>query len=78
MEKELSHLDAWANFYTWVNLPENWANVDRAGRDRIKKAHRRYLFKEPADLGYDGVKNLLTKYAHDRYRFEERVILIEP
>lgn len=78
MERQLTHLDAWANFFAWVHLPENWAKIDRAGRDRIKKAHRRYLYKHPSDLGYEGVKTILTKYAPDRYRFDERVILIEP
>jgi len=78
MERQLTHLDAWANFWTWVNLSENWANIDRPGRDRIKKAHRRYLYKDPSDLGYEGVKTLLNKYGKGRYRFSEIITLIEP
>lgn len=77
MEKQLSHLDAWANFWVWVNQPEQWAKVDRPGRDRIAKAQKRYLFKHPADLSYIGVKSLLEQYAPARYSFTETITLHE-
>lgn len=77
MKRQLTHIEAWANFWSWVTVPENWATVDRTGRDRIKKAHKRYLFKKPADLGYEGVKTLLERYAPGRYTFSEIVTINE-
>lgn len=68
MEKQMNHLEAWADFYEWVSQPEQWETVDRAGRDRIAKAQKRYTDKEPTPLGFIGVIRLLNKYAPDRYR----------
>lgn len=71
------HFAAWVDFYAWVTKPEIWADIDRAGRDQIAKAERRRLGLHRSPLTDAGIKSLLTKHAPSRYRFEERVILIE-
>lgn len=70
----LNHMEAWAKFYAWVKIPENWQGVDRAGRDRIGKAHRRYLHEKPSPLKYEGVKALIIKYAPGKAEFIEGII----
>lgn len=75
MEKTVDHYAAWVHFYEWVREPEIWSKIDRAGKDKIFKAQRRYKHKTPSDLGYDGVKSILEKYAPGRYDFLERVII---
>lgn len=69
MEKQMDYLEAWEDFYAWVNQPEQWANIDRPGRDRIAKAQKRHTDKTPTPLGFVGVMSLLNEYASERYRF---------
>ena len=77
MERQLTYLEAWDDFYTWARLPENWTNIKRPWRDKIIKAQRRHVTGKPSSLKCEGVKSIIMKCAPVRYRFEERVILIE-
>lgn len=75
--KTLTYLEAWQDFYAWIQQPGNWERVDRAGRDRIGKAQRRYKHKKPAPLKYEGVRALLAEYGKERYETVEGFRLIE-
>lgn len=70
MERILTMQDAWKDFVQVVFPTVS----DRKKRMEILRAlshERRGL------LGYRRIKRILTTYAPDRYRFEERVILVE-
>lgn len=76
MEKALTLSEAWQDFYAWMKSRRDAGEFTRIPAD-VQEAkyaaagERRYL------LGEKRIKNLLSKYAPERYRFEERVILIE-
>lgn len=74
MEKQLSAEGAWVDFFDWVRQSESWAGLSRAEKQYLYKAEKA---RRDGGLGYDRIKRLLTTHAPDRYRFEERVIIIE-
>lgn len=71
MEKLLTPEQAWQDFLQHV-FP---GIQDRKSRLDI---HRAVSHSRRGLLGHGRIKRILTGYAPDRYRFEERVILIEP
>lgn len=72
-ERIISTAEAWRDFR--VNIFPALNGIPWQEMNTIKQALR----DEARDLlGEKRIKKLLTKYAPDRYRFEERVILIEP
>lgn len=77
MEKQLTYLEAWADFWQWIRQPEQrtrWQEISRQEKQYLYKADIAYR----ADgLGYERTKNILTEYAPDRYDFREAVILKE-
>lgn len=75
MERQLTALAAWADFWRWVKARPEWKDIPRKEKQYMYRAK-----KDAKDgrLGYERIKNILSKYAPARYRFEERVILIEP
>jgi len=75
MEKQLTPEQAWADFWMWIKTQREWADIKRRPKQYLYKAAKDYRENK---LGQSRIKSLLTKYAKDRYRFEERVILIEP
>lgn len=71
-ERIITTLEAWDDFEKTIlpTLRERWEVmnvINQARRDRAKGL-----------LGDKRIKRILTDYAPERYRFEERVILIEP
>lgn len=71
-ERILTTMEAWDDFESNVlpGISAHWKimnTLNQARRDRARGL-----------LGEGRVKNILEKYAPDRYRFERRVILIEP
>lgn len=72
VEKIITTLEAWDDFEARVlpGLNLNWRvmnTLNQARRDRGKGL-----------LGERRVKKILKEYAPGRYRFEERVILLDP
>lgn len=77
MEKQLTYLEAWADFWKWIRKPEQrerWKDIGRQGKQYLYKAD---IARRDGSLGYERVKNILTTYAPDRYNFREAVILKE-
>lgn len=78
MEKQLTPLEAFADFLIWVKASGRWADLNKAHRNRIITARRDADGKRGLPLGVARIRSILNDYAPERYRFEERVILIEP
>lgn len=75
MEKHLTYLDAWADFWQWIRQPEQrnkWKAITRQQQQYIYKAN---IAHRNGALGYERTKNILCQYAPDRYEFKETVIL---
>lgn len=75
MDTQLTPIEAWETFWPWVRLQPAWQKMTRRERQYIYKAVKAH---RGGNLGPARIKSLLTKYAPDRYRFLETVILIEP
>ena len=78
MEKQLTPQEAFADFLTWVKASGRWTDLNKAQRNRIITARRDAAGKRGLTLGATRIRAILNDYAPARYRFEERVILIEP
>lgn len=78
MEKQLTPAEAFADFLKWVHESGTWGNLDTAERNRIITARRDAEGKRGIKLKDTRIRAILNDYAPDRYRFEERVILIQP
>lgn len=72
-ERELTIFQAWEDFEKNI-LPTLKGKIRWQEFNRVQQARRDYAAEK---LKEKRIRNLLTKYAPDRYRFEERVILIE-
>lgn len=75
MEKQLSVLDAWQDFFAWIRLPEQkplWAAIPRKKKQYIYKAE---IARKEGKLGYERVKSILLEYAPKRYLFNVVVTL---
>lgn len=75
MEKQLTYLEAWVDFWQWIRQPEQqrrWADIDRKVKQYLYKANIDYNSNR---LGYERTKNILMEHATDRYDFREAVIL---
>ena len=81
--KEVNYRDAWALFYAWVRLPENWERLNNKEKNRIYNAQRDYEGKHKNKegrvmwLGYDRTKDLITSIRPGWADFQEKVILNE-
>lgn len=78
MEKQLTPAEAFADFLIWVKASGRWGSLSKAHRNRIITARRDAEGKRGLTLGVARIRSILNDYAPERYRFEERVILIEP
>lgn len=74
MEKQLSALDAWADYWTWIRQQPKWADIGRRQKQYMYRAEKD--FRE-GKLGYERIKNILTTYAPGRYTFTEIVTVNE-
>ena len=77
MEKELTPLSAWHDFYAWAKLQPFWGDLDKEERDRMYERNAAAKGQRRYPLRAETIKRILVKYAPNRYRFEDRVILIE-
>lgn len=78
MEKTLTIREAWADFYEWAKTNKILTGLPKAERRRVYDAQADYLGSRGQKLGNERIKDIIEKYAPERYRFEQRVILIEP
>ena len=72
---ELTPIEAWADFWKWIRLPEQaaeWAGLTRAEKQYLYKAN---IHAGVGVLGERRIRALLTKYAPARYEFRTAVIL---
>lgn len=74
MEKHLTALEAWNDFWAWIRHQEKWRDISRREKQYLYKAQKA---ARDGVLGYDRVKRLLTTYAHGRYQFSEIIYLLE-
>lgn len=77
MERHLTPLDAWADFYEWVRRQPHWADVPRKEKLRVYEANAAYKGQRAHPLGYDRIKSILTQYGRGRYTFTEKVTINE-
>ena len=71
-ERNITHIEAWDDFEANIlpSIRVHWIDMNtlhQARRDRAK-----------GRLGKARIERILKTYAAGRYRFEERVMLIEP
>jgi len=71
----LDHLAAWDDFWIWIKEQPIWSD-----KDALPIMQKRYLYKakwarEKGHLGRERVRNILEKYAPERYDFKEIVVL---
>ena len=76
MELNMTHMEAWKDFYKWMLSRQASGEISAMPKD-IQEAKYAASGERRYGLGDKRIKNLLTKYAPDRYRFEERVILVD-
>lgn len=74
MERTLTHLEAWQDFYAWMRAKKQSGEIRAIPKD-IQEAQYAKEGKRRHGLGEKRIKNLLTKYAPERYEFREAVIL---
>lgn len=72
MERQLTHAEAWEDFWKWVRTQERWKDIPRPQKQYMYKAAEAYRKKS---LGPDRIQKILTAHAPDRYTFETTVTL---
>lgn len=77
MESTLTYKEAWADFCRWIESRRGSGEIAAIPKD-VQEAKYADAARRRYGLGDRRIKSLLTKHAPDRYRFEERIILIEP
>ena len=73
---KITHDDAWRDFWAWLRSPaqENrWREISRSAKNYLYQAD--YAAKE-GRLGYERTRSILERYAPERYRFEQWVVVI--
>ncbi len=76
MEKTLTHMEAWEDFYLYMETQRDCGAISQIPKD-VQEAKYAAAGERPHRLGEKRIKNLLRKYAPDRYEFRESVILKE-
>lgn len=74
MEKALTLSKAWQDFYAWMESRRDAGEFARIPAD-VQEAKYAAAGDRRYSLGEKRIKNLLTKYAPDRYEFRSVVIL---
>jgi len=77
MEKQLTPLEAFADFLTWVKASGTWGGLTTEERNRIITARRDAAGKRGIELKSTRIRAILSDYAPNRYRFSETVTVIE-
>ena len=81
MNKQVDHVAAWKDFFSWIKQQEKWKDIPRKGR-----YGKLYLYKTSANIektGKDGkpmvgpinVQNILEHHAPHRYEVRTRFII---
>ncbi len=76
LSHKLSHKEAWQDFYKWMEVRRDSREINQIPKD-VQEAKYAAEGLRPSRLGEKRIKNLLRKYAPDRYEFREGVILHE-
>lgn len=66
---------AWEDFYKWIRQQPEWSNIQGKERQRIYEANAAFKGQRKHPLGYSRIKDILSRYARDRYEFREQIIL---
>lgn len=74
MERQISVDQAWPDFWAWVKTQPTWNTLERKEKQYLGKAD---IDHRAGRLGPQRTKNLLQRYAPDRYEFAEIVIIHE-
>lgn len=77
MQRELTPIQAWHDFYAWAMGQPFWAGLEPGERRRMYERNAAAKGQRKYPLRSETIKKILTTHASDRYRFEERVILLE-
>ncbi len=74
MELQMSHIEAWNNFFEWIKDQPTWSKMGRREKQYLYKTK-----KAAADgsLGPERIERILKQYAPDRYEFRSVVIVHE-
>jgi hypothetical protein len=76
MQRTLPPLEAWIDFWEYVQQPDRWAVISRPERDKLFKANRSAMERKPEPLGIRRMTRLFNLYAPGRYSIESRVVVI--
>lgn len=74
MEITMSPLEAWADFYKWMQSRRDAGDIAQIPKD-VQEAHYANTGRRKHPLGKRRIRALLTKYAPARYEFRTAVIL---
>lgn len=83
MKRQLTALDAFADFLIWVKQSGQWGRLTDKDKNRIITARRDMQGKRKGQdgktlpLGYERIKNILETYGEGRYTFNESVTINE-
>lgn len=78
MQSEITFLEAWHDFYAWAIKTGLLPKLSDEERRRIYQRNASAKGQRKYPLSNEKIKETLTTYAPERYRFEERVLLLEP
>ena len=67
-EKILTPSEAWEDFYTWIQLPENWETRSVYERHYLRKTQRQI---RSGDAGARRIFSILEFHAPGRYKLNE-------
>lgn len=72
MTRQLTHTEAWEDFWKWIRAQERWKDIPRLQKQYMYKAAEAY---RKSSLGPERIRKILTAHAPDRYTFETSVML---
>jgi hypothetical protein len=77
MERQLTPLEAWHDFYQWAKAQPFWADLEQDEKSRMYERNAAAKGQRKYPLRWETIKKTLTMYAPGRYRFLETVYLLE-
>jgi len=66
MKKQLTHLEAWNDFFAWIKTQPQWKEIPRSKKQYFYMIKKRVNDKAPPNAWIEGA---LKKYAPERYEF---------